>query len=104
MKKRKFMTVLIPIVLILVIAMIGVCAIVYEKYSYSKELANMEGYFGDVTVEEYTKLKEANIEAELIDESFAEFEAEVDAIVPITLGVERIEEKAIKLGDYYYLQ
>ena len=100
---KKMIRVLIPIALFLIIAMIGIGTVLYEKYSYSDEMANLDGYFGEIPVGEYLELKKANLNVESDKESLTRFETEVDEIVPITLGVERIEEKVVKIDDYYYL-
>lgn len=73
--KKKMIPVIVAIVLILIIGVIGVGTIVFEKYSYSKERADLNEYF----------------------EIFAADE------VPIILQDERIPERAkIIEGAYYF--
>lgn len=72
--KKKMIPVIVAIVLILIIGLIGVGTIVFEKYSYSKERADLNEYF----------------------EIFASDE------VPVILQDERIPERAKIIDGAYY--
>ena len=44
--KKKIIPVIVALALILIIALIGFGGMILDKYSYSKELANLDEYFG----------------------------------------------------------
>ena len=45
--KKKMIPVIVALVLILVIGVVGFGGQLLDKYSYSKELADMDAYYGD---------------------------------------------------------
>ena len=44
--KKKIIPVIVALVLILIIALVGFGGKILDKYSYSKELADLNAYFG----------------------------------------------------------
>ena len=44
--KKKIIPVIVALALILIIALIGFGGMILDKYSYSKELADLNAYFG----------------------------------------------------------
>lgn len=51
--KKRIITVLVPVVLIVLIAAAALGSMLYERFSYSKAYADLEGYFGITQEEEY---------------------------------------------------
>ncbi len=74
--QKKMITVIIPIVLIFIIALIGGGTYLYEKYSYSDEMADLEEYF----------------------------QVQGEEAVAITLGNAMIEEQALLQNGIYYMK
>ncbi len=74
--QKKIVTVIIPVVLIFIIALIGIGTYLYEKYSYSSEMTNLEEYFA----------------------------VQGEETVAITLGDLRIEEQALLHNGIYYME
>ena len=69
MKKRVF-TVLVPIVLILLVAAVALGSILFEKFSYSKNKADLNAYFGITQADEVAMVVQDSIvdeKAKLVD-------------------------------------
>ncbi len=72
---KKLITIIIPIVLILLIAVVGVGTFLYERYSYTKDRADLEAYYQLVESDK----------------------------VAITIQNERVDTQALMIDGVYYL-
>ncbi|MFI3176472.1 MAG: glycosyl hydrolase family 18 protein [Eubacteriales bacterium] len=72
---KKLITIIIPVVLILLVAVVGAGTFLYERYSYTKERADVAAYYQLVESDK----------------------------VAITIQNERVDAQALIIGEMYYL-